>query len=229
MSIPYRIKICGIRTKKDVDIVLKAQPDAIGFIVGAKHVTEDEVSPEFVKSVIVDIPNHITPVLVTHLVKSSEILNLADKCQINCIQLHSEITVKEIETIIKKAPYLTLIKAFHANIPNSISLIPEYKHLISAIILDTASNGRVGGTGKTHDWKVSYKIVKSSHLPIILAGGLTPDNVKFAILQVNPYAVDVNSGVEDENGNKDLNKIRSFISNAQQSFANINRQKYAFK
>jgi phosphoribosylanthranilate isomerase len=85
-----------------------------------------------------------------------------------------------------------------------------------ALILDTydAQTGRGGATGRTHDWTISRQIVDSVRLPVILAGGLTPDNVAEAIAHVRPWGVDVHTGVEGSGGKRDVAKIQAFIANA---------------
>ena len=84
------------------------------------------------------------------------------------------------------------------------------------------STGASGATGKTHDWKISRKLVEISSKPVILAGGLNPSNVKQAILQIKPAGIDVHTGVESSNGRKDYNLVKNFILQAKQAFAEIN-------
>ncbi|WP_353684510.1 phosphoribosylanthranilate isomerase [Thermodesulfovibrio sp. 3907-1M] len=218
----YQVKICGIRSAHDLKVVSEAKPDAVGFIVGARHFTLDAVNPDFVRLAISVLPEEIVPVMVTHVTTAKEVLSLVEQTGCSVVQLHSDISPEEIYTIMKVAPELTLIKAFHANVPGSIATIPLYTSFVDAIILDTAADNRVGGTGKTHDWKVSARISMGLSKPVILAGGLNPDNIELAILQVNPVAVDVNSGVEDEDGNKDFKKVKAFIKNAKQAFERMN-------
>jgi phosphoribosylanthranilate isomerase len=110
---------------------------------------------------------------------------------------------------------MTIIKAIGANPKSaqqkSIDAIKNY----DTILLDSIVKGRVGGTGVTHDWNLSLKIKKIIHpFPLILAGGLNSENVKRAIDYVQPFAVDVSSGVEKTPGKKDRKKIFSFIKNA---------------
>ncbi|MGB9711273.1 MAG: phosphoribosylanthranilate isomerase [Thermodesulfovibrio sp.] len=224
--LPYQVKICGIRSAQDLKVVSEAKPDAVGFIVGARHYTPDEVSPNFVRFAIELLPEEIIPVMVTHVTTAKEALDLLDQTGCKVVQLHGNIPPEEVYFLMKKAPELTVIKAFHANIAESLVLISLYTGLVDAIILDTASDGRVGGTGKTHDWKVSARISQGLTVPLILAGGLNPDNVSLAIEQVAPHAVDVNTGVEDEEGNKDIRKTRDFIKKARLSFEKIQNLKF---
>ncbi len=211
LSSPYRVKICGIRSHRDIEVISQGMPDAAGFIVGALHPTPDAVTPGFVKEAKRILPQSVRPVLVTHLTTAEEILRLTDETAVLIVQLHGFITPRETERLAAKAPYLTLIKAIHANRADSVASVSIYQDLVDAILLDTAWGNCVGGTGRTHNWKVSAKIVKTTKIPVILAGGLNPENVESAIRQVRPSGVDVNSGVEDQEGNKDLQKVLSFI------------------
>jgi phosphoribosylanthranilate isomerase len=95
-------------------------------------------------------------------------------------------------------------------------LFEPYAH---AILLDSRTADRLGGTGITHDWDISARLVKSISIPVILAGGLTPGNVYEAVCKVKPYAVDVNSGVEDIKGYKNFSKVqlRAFIGPGSQA------------
>ncbi len=89
-----------------------------------------------------------------------------------------------------------------------------YEDVVDAILLDTIAGRQLGGTGKKHDWRISRAIVEELDTPVILAGGLTPENVADAIAEVRPYAVDVSSGVEREPGHKDAVKVKRFIEAA---------------
>lgn len=82
---------------------------------------------------------------------------------------------------------------------------------MEAIIVDSRTRDRIGGTGMTHDWSISSEIRKNLRKPLILAGGLKPENLGEAILKVRPFGVDVNSGVEDREGRKDMEKVRDFV------------------
>lgn len=97
--------------------------------------------------------------------------------------------------------------------PSAIERALELDHQVDAIVLDSINRakGQVGGTGIIHDWEISAEIVRHVSTPVILAGGLTPVNVRDAIRQVQPWAVDVNSGVRNKDGFKDSNLIRAFI------------------
>jgi phosphoribosylanthranilate isomerase len=95
----------------------------------------------------------------------------------------------------------------------------EIEPFVDAIVLDTRDRAtdRVGGTGMVHDWSISARVASASRVPVILAGGLTPDNVARAIGAVRPWGVDVNSGVETSDGRKDEDRVRRFIAAASTS------------
>jgi phosphoribosylanthranilate isomerase len=104
-----------------------------------------------------------------------------------------------------------LIKQLYVTGPESIEQAQTYSGVVDAILLDTKTKEGMGGTGQTHDWNISKKIVETVKKPVILAGGLNPGNVQAAIEAVRPYAVDVASGVENSPGIKDKEKIKEFL------------------
>ena len=96
--------------------------------------------------------------------------------------------------------------------------VNELSPFVDAFITDDPKTGASGATGKTHDWRVSRRLVEVADRPLILAGGLTPENVKRAILEVPPARVDFHTGVEDSTGRKSREKIRKFLSEAYEAF-----------
>jgi phosphoribosylanthranilate isomerase len=114
-------------------------------------------------------------------------------------------------------PHLKIIRTVHVQGPGTIARARALERHVDAILLDTfdAQTGRAGATGKTHDWAVSREVVERVRAPVVLAGGLTAENVARAIERVRPWAVDVHTGVEDERGNRDFAKIREFVRAAQ--------------
>ena len=106
-----------------------------------------------------------------------------------------------------------MIKAIRIRDPSSLNRMIPYK--VRAFVLDTYREGQLGGTGETFDWRLAVEAKKSGK--IILAGGLTPENVGRAIEQVRPYGVDVSSGVEERIGKKDHSKLKRFIETAKQA------------
>jgi phosphoribosylanthranilate isomerase len=218
-----KVKICGITNIEDAMQAISFGADALGFQVGMRHKTEDEISPEEAKAIVASLPPFVSYVMVTHLLDAKTIISLLKLIpRITTVQLHEDdIDLKEISAIREKIPSVRIIKAIHVVVDGSESPLQKlhnYDGIADALILDSVNmkEDRIGGTGMTHDWTLSKKMVDSSHLPVFLAGGLTQDNVQYAIRSVGPYAVDVNSGVKISRTSrrKDLVKVRNFIYRA---------------
>ena len=214
-----RVKICGNKRLEDALEGVKAGAEALGFLVGQVHVSSDFISKEAAREIVEKLPPFISTVLVTHLSDVEEIISLARFTKVSTVQLHGESTVDDIPRLREKLPNLEWYKTIHVEDRSAISLARAWDHRVDAILLDTISKAenKVGGTGKPHDWKISAEIVKSLHIPVILAGGLNPDNVREAITAVQPFAVDVNSGTKGPDGFKDFARLHSFIQNAKSS------------
>jgi phosphoribosylanthranilate isomerase len=218
-----KVKICGITNIEDAMQAISFGADALGFQVGMRHKTEDEISPEEAKAIVASLPPFVSYVMVTHLLDAKTIISLLKLIpRITTVQLHEDdIDLKEISAIREKIPSVRIIKAIHVVVDGSESPLQKlhnYDGIADALILDSVNmkEDRIGGTGMTHDWTLSKKMVDSSHLPVFLAGGLTQDNVQYAIRSVGPYAVDVNSGVKISRTSrrKDPVKVRDFIYQA---------------
>jgi phosphoribosylanthranilate isomerase len=129
------------------------------------------------------------------------------------IQLQGDEPPEALEEIRRRIPGVRIIKAVHVGGGGEVEKARAYEDVADAILLDTLSPNR-GGSGHTHDWAVSAKVVNSVGKPVILAGGLRPENVAEAVRTVRPYAVDVASGVESPALVKDAELMRMFIGNA---------------
>ncbi len=210
----FRVKICGNRSYEDVRIAVEAGADAVGFIVGARYFTEDSLNPSVAKDYVKDTPLFMNTVLVTHATMASEILAFYETVRTSTIQLHDEVDPREIQIIRKEYPTVSLIKAISIVNEGALELAKAYAPFVDALLLDSRTDTMIGGTGVTHDWSISRRIVAAVSKPVILAGGLTPTNIENAIRTVRPYGVDVNSGVEDTEGNKEATKVRQFIKSA---------------
>ncbi|MCZ8247988.1 MAG: phosphoribosylanthranilate isomerase [Microcystis sp.] len=206
-----RVKICGNRTIEDVLLSVNSGADALGLIVGTKYYSEDKISPDFAGTLLEKIPPLVNTVLVTHLQSSQEIIKVYSLVPTSTIQLHNDISIEEIQAIKHLLPHVKLIKAVHVVDERAIETAQYFAPFTDAILLDSRTTGRIGGTGKTHDWSISRKITSLISKPVILAGGLNPDNILQAIECVNPFGVDVNSGVDTSSGDKDPDKIRKFV------------------
>lgn len=139
------------------------------------------------------------------------------------MQLHGDIDRKELKRLKNLEPNLIIIKSLVIGMHDDKTLeatVNEISSFVDAFITDTfdPKTGASGATGKTHDWSISRRLVELADKPVILAGGLTPENVKRAILEVRPAGIDSHTGVEDSNGRKSREKVCKFLSEASEAF-----------
>ena len=215
-----KVKICGITNREDALAAIAFGADAVGFLVGQVHPTKSVfISAEAAARIVAELPPFCSTVMVTHLARPAEILEAARTARVTTIQLHGATEPGEAEEIRKQLTHVKVYKAVHVTGPAAISEGQTLVGKVDGIILDTAilETGQVGGTGKTHDWQVSRAIVQAVGLPVILAGGLKVENVREAIQQVQPYAVDVNSGISLPDGTKDHCRLKRFIEESKRA------------
>jgi phosphoribosylanthranilate isomerase len=209
-----RIKICGIQNREDARVALSAGAHALGFLVGITHLAEDQINEEKARAVIAELPPFVSTVMVTHLTEPDEIIRLARFLRIHSVQIQDYLEPDQVRYIREQLSGVKIMKAIHIGGEEALEVARIFESCCDALILDSRTADRLGGTGIAHDWSISSRVVQSTTKPVILAGGLTPENVAMAVSQVRPFAVDVNSGVEDPLGRKDLQKIISFIREA---------------
>ena len=211
-----RVKICGITSLAEAQLVARCGADAIGFLVGQRHRAADFLAPDTAREIVLKLPPFITPVLVTHFENPEEVLSIAEKIPCPVLQLHSDLTPAALKKMRDLLSPKKIIGKVSVQGESALTRAREIEGVVDAIILDSIdpSTGRVGGTGLVHDWSLSSRIVTASKVPVILAGGLKPENVGEAVRRVRPWAVDVNSGVEDIDRRKDEERVRRFIESA---------------
>ena len=195
-----KVKICGIKTLSDAKFAVDYGADAIGFVF-AESIRN--VSKETARAIVRKLPPFVTTVGLFVNDTAENIEAICRFCGLDTIQLHGN----ERPSLLNKLKVFKTIKAFR--IQNEKDIIPIRKYKPDAILLDGYSENKMGGTGTPFDWKIVKKLRTS--IPVIVAGGLTHLNVSQAIRVVNPYAVDVSSGVESGPGKKDRTLIKKFI------------------
>ena len=207
-----RVKICGITRKEDLDVAAAAGADAVGFVVGVGS-SPRNLSLREAERLIRQVPPFAKSVLVT-VPRSIEDFAMYEKLNPDVIQIHGE-NLHTAASVRLKLPNTMLIGAVNAQFASDLDAVSRAAKMFNAILLDSFVNGRYGGTGVVHDWKLR-KLVRQAiqPKPLILAGGLNPENVAEAVYTVEPYAVDVSSGVEQQPGIKNHKKIVEFIKNA---------------
>jgi phosphoribosylanthranilate isomerase len=202
-----RIKICGITNSEDAAAAIQYGADAVGFVFFSE--SPRYISPEAAKSVIAELPPFITTVGVFVDEKRETIENIVNEVGLDIAQLHGS------EPPEACCIYRKVIKAIRVKELTDLEPLTRYK-TASAILLDTFSPHSIGGTGQIFNWEIAVEAKKFGK--VILAGGLTPENVEEAVRRVQPYGIDVCSGVEgNKKGRKDLTRLRLFIERARKA------------
>jgi len=198
-----RVKICGITNIEDALTAIAAGADALGFVF------HDEsprcVTPEEAAGIIAALPPFIQTVGLFVNRPLAFVNETAARCRLDLVQLHGDEPPEFCDAVERR-----VIKAFRVKDITSLDPIRHYR--VAAHLLDAYSPNAYGGTGLTFNWDIA-KVAKDFS-PVILAGGLTHDNVRDAVETVMPYAVDVSGGVESSPGKKDAAKVREFIRRA---------------
>ena len=196
-----RSKICGITRIEDALAAVEAGADAIGFVFYAK--SPRAVTFQQARDIIKALPPFVTTVGLFVNASRCELGELLDAVPLDLLQFHGDETVAECEGWHR--PY---IKALRVKAGDDIAAAVDAYPSASGVLLDTYVEGVPGGTGEAFDWSL---IPQHLSKPLILAGGLTPENVADAVARVKPYAVDVSGGVEASKGIKDHARIQAFI------------------
>jgi phosphoribosylanthranilate isomerase len=212
-----RVKICGTRNLEEAQMIVASGADALGFLVGLLEVNPDQITAEQAAEIVAQLPSSVTPVLVTQQADPLVVADLCRRAGTTAVQLHGGFAPHQIPLLRRQLPSLTVIQVVHVTEPEARAAAQHAAEFADVVLLDSPRHGRAGGTGRTHDWSLSRKIARACPKPVILAGGLTPENVELAIRTVHPSGVDVHSGVEDGKGNKSKEKLLQFVARARQA------------
>lgn len=213
---PVRVQIAGVSDVEEALFAERAGADALGFTLRLPTGVHDGLTEHKARSIIQVLPPFVQSVLITYVDNAREAIDLCRFLAVGALQLHGEFPTDELPMLRAALPHLKILRAVHVTGPEAREKAKEFERRVDAIILDTydPQSGRGGATGKTHDWEISRQMVASIRTPIILAGGLTPDNVARAIETVRPWGVDVHTGVEDPDGTRNLARLRLFVERA---------------
>jgi len=215
------IKICGIRRLEDAMLAVDAGADAIGLLVGQEHRSPDFITPAEARFIVSSLPDFIAPILVTHLTDPDGVCELIAATGVQAVQIHGDMSPGDVGRVRQGRGDVRIFKAIHVTSSKDVTRGDDYRGCADGFVLDTidAANDQIGGTGKTHDWKISRAIVErfQPEIPVLLAGGLNPENVAAAIAAVRPAGVDVNSGTKGPDGFKDPLRVRTFVAAARRA------------
>lgn len=197
------VKICGITNLEDAKHAVKSGADALGFnfFEGSSRF----VTPERAADIIRRMPEHISKIGVFVDADRKHIHDVIEFAKLSAVQLHGHEGPDDLVDY-----EISAIKVFRVSVNFDVEVMRNY--IVEAFLLDTYKEGALGGTGQTFDWQLAIKAKEYGR--IILSGGLTPDNIEAAVRFVQPYGVDVSSGVEARPGKKDPQKVLDFIARA---------------
>jgi phosphoribosylanthranilate isomerase len=208
-----RVKLCGTTSDADRDAAVVAGGDAVGAITEVAVETPREVTPERATALLAGVPPFVTGVLVTMPESVTAAQSLVDRVDPDALQVHDPDRLggpAEAATLAKSLS-IPLLLGVDGDDPATAR---DYDGVGDALLLDAVDAHGGGGTGHTIDWERTRSVVSDLDSPVVLAGGLTPENVAEAVATVRPFAVDVASGVEREPGRKDHDAMRRFVGAA---------------
>jgi phosphoribosylanthranilate isomerase len=201
MKYRTRIKVCGITEPEDARAAVAAGADGLGFIFVPQ--SPRHIDPDRVREITGELPPLVNAVGVFVDEELEVVEEIIHYCGLSVVQLHGAETPDYCSNI-----SCQVVKSFAINSATESDDLAPYAEFVNGFLLDTYHKDMAGGTGAAFDWGLVEQIKPPG--PVILAGGLTPDNVGDAIKQVKPFAVDVNSGVEYQPGRKDTDKLKKF-------------------
>jgi phosphoribosylanthranilate isomerase len=216
------IQIAGVLDEAEAEMLQRCGVNCLGFPLRLP-VHREDISEERASKMIRRLRAPAFGVLITYLHDAQQIVEFCTAVGTRVVQLHGAIELEELVKLKSIAPQLLIIKSLVVGLHSEDTLaamVERFSNSVDAFITDTyePTTGASGATGKMHDWGISRRLVEMSNRPVILAGGLGPENVRRAIAEVRPAGVDAHTGVEDETGRKCRRKVASFIAEARAGF-----------
>ena len=208
-----RTKICGLTREEDLRAVSEAGADAVGFITDVPVDTPREIAPARAADFVAAAPPFLTTFLVTMPDTVERAVELTETVRPDVLQIHGAFGPEDLR-FVRVETGTKVVPVVDCGDPDRAAACAE---VADAVLVDSTTDGGAGGTGETHDWAATGDLVDDLPAPVILAGGLTPENVAEAVRTADPFAVDVASGVESDGGVKDHDAVRAFVRNAERA------------
>ena len=208
------IKICCIASIAEAGLAIASGASALG-LVSAMPSGPGVIDEALITKIIRNVPPHISTFLLTSRQDADAIIDQQQRCQPNTLQLVDHVPLAELIKLRRALPGVSLVQVIHVTGPESIDEACAIAPHVDTILLDSGNQKlavkELGGTGRIHDWAISRAIREQCGKPLFLAGGLNAGNVADAIAQVQPFGVDICSGVRRE-AHLDANKLRAFVA-----------------
>ena len=214
MNTPPRVKICCISSLEEARMAIRHGASALG-LVSAMPSGPGPISEERIHEIAIQVPPPIATFLLTSSQDADEIIEQQRRCRTNTLQLVDQLTSGSHQDLRRALPGIALVQVIHvtgeASVDEALSVAPH----VDALLLDSGNPTlpvkELGGTGRTHDWALSRRICAQAGVPVFLAGGLKPENVAEAVARVQPFGLDLCSGVRTD-GHLDADKLARFFA-----------------
>ncbi|WP_340561967.1 phosphoribosylanthranilate isomerase [Streptomyces sp. GSL17-111] len=225
LSVKNLVQVAGVIDAAEAAMLVEEKTDWLGFPLRLPS-GKDDISEAAATEIISGLRPPHAGVLISYLTKADEVAAFCSELGVTAVQLHGDVEAAELRALKAARPELYVLKSLVVKEDNAdelLKLVDEVADCVDMFITDTfnPATGAKGATGLTHDWSVSAELVRRSPKPLMMAGGLNPDNVAEAIRQVRPAAVDAHTGLEGADGRKDRAKVRRFVSESRRAFAEL--------
>jgi len=222
-----KIQIAGVRDAEEAALLGECGVGWIGFPLRLA-VHEADLDEDGARAIIRGLVPPVRAILITYLAAAPEIVEFSRFLGVSAVQLHGEVPRRELRRLRSAAPELIVVKSLvvGSRPPGELEAAArEFAPFVDAFLTDTYDprTRASGATGRSHDWRVSRRLVEVSSRPVVLAGGLTPENVGEAVAFVRPAGVDCHTGVEDASGRKTRDRVGRFVSEADAALAELDR------
>lgn len=211
-----RVKVCCIESVEEARLAIAAGADALG-LVSAMPSGPGVISEALIRTIATGAPPPVATFLLTCLTDADAIIAQHRRCLTSVIQLVAAVAPAHVARVGAALPAVKLVQVIHITGPEALEAAREAALAVDALLLDSgrpdAAVPELGGTGRTHDWGLSRRIVEVSAVPVFLAGGLNAANVAAAVAAARPFGVDVCSGVRTD-GHLDPAKLTAFMAAA---------------
>ncbi len=218
MKTPVRVKICCISSIDEAQMAIHHGASALGLVANMPS-GPGVIADDLILAIAKTVPPGVSTFMLTSETSADQIIEHHKRTLTNTIQIVDELKAGTYQAIRHALPAIKIVQVIHVIDEKTIDEAVRISALVDALLLDSGNPNlkvkELGGTGRVHNWTISRKIVEQSKVPVFLAGGLTVDNVRQAIEQVNPFGLDLCSGVRTDN-KLDPYKLDKFFENVQQ-------------
>jgi phosphoribosylanthranilate isomerase len=208
-----RVKICCIGSVEEAWMAIDAGASAVG-LVSAMPSGPGPIPEDLIAEIAATIPPGVSSFLLTCLQNAASIIEQQRRLRVNTIQMCDRLTQGSYQDLREALPGVALVQVVHVTGPEAVDEAIAVAPMVDAILLDSGNQSlaikELGGTGRTHDWTLSRKIREAIEVPLFLAGGLNPSNVAAAIREVQPFGIDVCSGLRT-NGRLNRDRLEAFF------------------